>query len=45
MKREDVIDSIIREIFGPDINLDYIDKDPEHSTRVSFNGLWVGTTI
>lgn len=26
-KDDEVIDNIIREIFGPDINLDYIDKD------------------
>ena len=27
-KRDDeVIDNIIREIFGPDVNLEYIDKD------------------
>lgn len=26
-KDDEVIDNIIREIFGPDINLEYIDKD------------------
>lgn len=26
-KEDEVIDNIIREIFGPDINLEYIDKD------------------
>ncbi|XP_042204473.1 sodium channel protein para-like isoform X8 [Homarus americanus] len=30
-KEDEVIDNIIREIFGPDINLEYIDKDADSS--------------
>lgn len=29
---DEVIDNIIREIFGPDVNLEYIDKDAVSNT-------------
>ena len=31
-KEDEVIDNIIREIFGPDVSLDYIDKDAVSKT-------------
>lgn len=35
MREDEVIDNIIREIFGPDVNLEYIDKDSVSSRHAS----------
>lgn len=34
-KEDEVIDNIIREIFGPDITLEYIDKDAVSRSRLT----------